>query len=614
MVFRPLRRLVCLVLATVALLATQSTGAATRPVSIGANANFEQHLAQSAHLGWSRIDIVWSFVNPQPGVWQFSYTDGQVNGAIAAGQQILAILHRPPLWVGGGQNENIPPRSTTEWSEFVRRVAQRYAGRIAAYEIWNEPDLKSTSSLGIGWGRNIEEPPLYVDFLRAAALEIRAHAPGTLVVGPTFLSRNDASGADNRKRRILQQIQAAVYPEGRGYTFVDAVSVHNNAQSTEPSRTLGRTLNYQNLAYVWNHAPSLRTRPVWVTEYGWRSNAVGESGQREKICNVTRIYTGLLEAAHTDLDDWDVRRAFIYILKASNASASIFRSDSSAKPVVTQYLQRLAFPATQPPALSADHPACNGSSSSQSAVEGIELAASEAWAAFAGFGLEDPQAALPQGYALAFGERSTDGTSLALELGDGNQGAISIQISPASTDTQEQDFVTESGARWTIGQTVVSLAASRAGDPLGKDEIEAVSTAIDPAFAQRCLVETVRGGDEVARDLGLNPPVAPEGFVAGSSFGELTRLSAGCGRTNRPHLPMIDLTWSFGRTTGESIRAGIYRYEDSSEETVILPRSLHWTDGKGNRLWVAAEVDVMTSALTEALYSVAKSMDPSFQP
>ena len=405
-----------------------SLHAATRPVSIGVNANYEHYLARSANLGWSRIDIVWSFINPQPGVWDFSGTDAQINSANAAGQQVLGILHDPPQWVGGGVNANIPPLSTTQWSEFVRRVAQRYAGQIAAYEIWNEPDQKSTSKFGIGWGRSIEEPPLYVDFVHAAAVEIRTYAPGTLVVAPVFMSRNNAYGADNRKKRILEQIQAANYSGSPGYSFIDVFSAHNNASSDEPSKTMGYRLYHENLAYIIGHAPSLRYAPVWVTEYGWRSNAVGESSQREKICNETKIYTGLLESSTTHLDQWDVRRGFIFLLKDPNSSASIFRSDGSPKLVVTQYLQKLAYPATQNPAYSGDYPSCSGTSAPIMASGLSDQPQEDPAASLAVLGLGDPRPALPEGYSELYSERSADGGTVDLAFENPAGDVISVSV------------------------------------------------------------------------------------------------------------------------------------------------------------------------------------------
>lgn len=588
-----------------------SYGQATRPVTIGVNANFEHHLAQSAHIGWSRIDIEWRSVNPSPGVWDFGFPDAQVNEAVAFGQQILGILHNPPQWMGGGPNANIPPLTTTEWAEFVRRVAQRYAGRIAAYEIWNEPDQKSTSQVGIGWGRNIEEPPLYVDFVHAAAVEIRAQAPGTLVVAPAFLSRNDADGADNRKRRILQQIQAATYPDGLGHSFVDVVSIHNNAKSTENAYTMAVTANNQNLAYVWNHAPSLRTRPIWVTEFGWRSNAVGEAGQRERICHVIKFYTGLVGPFGTaPLRDWDVRRAFIYVLKEAGSSASIFRGDNSSKPVVTQYLQLLPYPATQNPTDYFGYPACNGTSSLQ-AVGGLGEGIKES---FGALGLSDPRLPLPADFPELYLERSTDGKSLDAVFGDGSEAVLVVSISPASSDEPDPQALTEAGLAWRSGPVRISVTGMRSGVPLGKSFLRAVAVAIDPLFDRACMVESVFANDHAVRRLGFSPPKAPRGFVKERAVIELTRPTDGCGSVSRGYSSsVLDFTWTFASRTGAVIRAGIYRYDHDSGASFVGPASFHWCDGQGNRFWVAADAARITKSLRRALVQVAKSMDPTFE-
>jgi hypothetical protein len=81
--------------------------AATHPVSIGVGGVWDLWLARSANLGWVRFDIYWSNVNPQPGVWDFSFYDTRVAEAAANGQQILAILHVVPAWAGGGSRGNI---------------------------------------------------------------------------------------------------------------------------------------------------------------------------------------------------------------------------------------------------------------------------------------------------------------------------------------------------------------------------------------------------------------------------------------------------------------------------------------------------------------------------
>jgi len=576
-------------------------------VSIGVNANWEQNLALQAHLGWTRLDIGWKDINPQPGVWDFAVTDSQVNDALAQGQQILAILHLVPAWLT--TNADIPPLSTSQWSAFVQQMAQHFAGRIAAYEIWNEPDDGNINGDGIGWGRNIEEPPLYTDFVHAAAVQIRAYAPGTLVVAPAFQSRNTASGVDNRKKRILDQIQGASYPEGPGYSFVDVISVHNNAGDTEPSRDMGRRLNYENLAYVWNHAPSMRTKPVWVTEYGWKSSSVTEAGQSEKICNVTRTYTGLLEAAYTSLGDWDVRRAFIYSLK-DGGSRQIFRSDNSPKPTVTQYLQHLAYPAVQNPAYSADYPACSGAGLTAFASSSPETSG-DVWSAFARLGLRDPRPGIPSGFSALAAERSPDGQSISAAF-QSRDGVLDIFVSPSSADNAGRRLLSDTGAEWTSGPVHVSVSGMRSGSPIGKEIIRALGTALDPAFDKACMTESVLPDDGVIRSLGYRPPQAPPSFAEVDASLELTRPTRGCRAGAFKEASVIDLTWKFQNAANEVIRAGIYRYGTGWKGSLSDERSLHWSDAEGTRYWVATEASTVTPALKEALQMVAESMDPGF--
>ena len=590
----------------VALVLAFSSAEATaeQPVSIGLNANFEQFLARGANVGWSRLNILWSNVNPQAGVWDFSFTDQQVNNAVAQGQQILAILANPPLWLGGGANQNIPPLTTTGWAEFARRVAQRYVGKIAAYEIWNEPDLKSTSKFGIGWGRNIEEPPLYTDFVHAAAVEIRTYSPGTLVVAPVFLSRNNANGADNRKRRIFQQIQAATYPDGTGPSFIDVTSYHNNAGDTESSNTQAARLYFENLAYLGNYCPALRWNPVWVTEYGWRSNAVGESGQREKICNVTRAYTG---RTHASLAFHNITRAFVYVQKSSTESSSVFRSDNTAKPAVTQYLRHLAYPAVQNPAWSTDFPSC---SAPPPPIGSLATGGSEdVWTALSAMGLSDPRAAIPSDLSVFQSTLSEDRQSLDILFTDSRGGYITLLVSPSSHGTKPYAF-TSVGADWTNGVSGFSISGMLDEQPMGKSLVQRVSNALDPSFGDSCMIETVSADDSTVRQLGFIPPAAPQGFRRMESLLEFTRPTKGCAISN--HVPVLDFVWRFENEVGEVLRAGIYNYGYDSDASLATERSLHWSGRDGARYWVATESTASSDDLRNVLYVLAKSMDPSF--
>ena len=597
-----------LALMSLPFLASSPLAAATRPVSIGLNANREPWLARSANVGWVRMDLYWPHAEPQQGVWDLADEDNRIAEALANGQQILAILHAVPAWANGGGCGSTPPMTTVDWEDFVRTLAIRYSGLIAAYEIWNEPDIAPGDCFGIGWNRNVEEPPLYTDFVHTAAQQIRTYSPGSLVIGPAYKSRNDGynSQADNRKRRFFQQMNAAVYPDGPGPSFLDATSFHNNAGHTEPSTTMATRLNNENLNYL-QHIPPLIDAPIWVTEYGWKANSVTLNGQREKECNVTKMYTGLLDAQYTGLGYRNITNAFIYLQKDSSTSRAIFYGPyDTPTPVVPQYLQRLAYPAVQQPAYSADYPNCNGSLSLQP-----EIQLKDAVAQWDVHGLRDPREGLPFGFVAHEGEQSADGRSVFFSY-KGRAGAIvSVSTGPAEAG-DGAPFISDSAAEWTRGDTRISISHLSGPEP-GKGWARTLAAAIDPDFAKACVEDRLLADDAAVHNLGFRAPQAPKGFVALEHRHELTRMSGGCGTALAASPKDFDFLWSFIGASGEIVRAGIYRYGASFQGEVINPASLHWGDARGTRYWVAADAGAtMTPALQNALYAVARSMDPSF--
>ena len=93
----------------------------------------------------------WLNIEPAQGQWDFSRLDAFVAKAQAHGtKHILLTLGGTPTWAAKqvrptdaawlGAGSASPPKDWADWAEFVGKVAQRYKGRIDAYEIWNEPN------------------------------------------------------------------------------------------------------------------------------------------------------------------------------------------------------------------------------------------------------------------------------------------------------------------------------------------------------------------------------------------------------------------------------------------------------------------------------------------
>jgi hypothetical protein len=68
------------------------------------------------------------------------------------------------------------PEFMDEWGEFCGAVAGRYPGRIAAYQIWNEPNLSRE------WGNSAPDPAGYVELLHVCSEAIRAADPDAILI------------------------------------------------------------------------------------------------------------------------------------------------------------------------------------------------------------------------------------------------------------------------------------------------------------------------------------------------------------------------------------------------------------------------------------------------
>lgn len=320
-------------------------------VTLGVNAGHTFDLVRDANLGWARITIPWRDVNPAPNVWNFNGINSVVTAAEREGLQILAVLSTAPQWAGGGEFGTVPPENVGLWREFVRRTAEQFAGRIAAYEVWNEPNLRDIPIHGVGWDRPLDARPFYTDYLRAASQEIRAAAPGTLVVGPVSSSR-----PNDRTELLYQQLEA------RGASqFVDVVSFHANGTDRVFSDVVADIQRSLNLLTSRN--PSNAGKSIWITEFGWfggsagREEIGGEVAQRQLIERLVQRMAGAhgcispIGFAVEGENGWSehaITHAFIFtLLDIEGDPSGLYRGDQAPKRVVQEYLRSLPFPARQ---------------------------------------------------------------------------------------------------------------------------------------------------------------------------------------------------------------------------------------------------------------------------
>lgn len=93
----------------------------------------------------------WPQLEPQRGQWDFKRLDKYVAMAGLTGIELLLPLGLSPAWASARPDETsayrpgnaAEPAKLEDWRNYVRKVAERYKGRIRNYELWNEPNLKN---------------------------------------------------------------------------------------------------------------------------------------------------------------------------------------------------------------------------------------------------------------------------------------------------------------------------------------------------------------------------------------------------------------------------------------------------------------------------------------
>jgi hypothetical protein len=218
---------------------------------------------------WVRMFAPWPDLQPARGVfapnWLASYE--RVFSGLPSGTKVIIDVVDTPRWETGSSDEHMPPANRDDYAAFLGALARRWAGRVAAYEIWNEEDSPS-------WWTGAPDPAAYAQLLKATYPVLKTDDPSaTVVLGG--LTGND------------YQFLAGVYQAGGKGSF-DAVGVHTDTACDvlSPYDFLrgpdNRMIADSFLAYREVHATMLANlddKPIWLTEMSWRTtNAICPEG------------------------------------------------------------------------------------------------------------------------------------------------------------------------------------------------------------------------------------------------------------------------------------------------------------------------------------------------
>ena len=230
-------------------------------------------------FGWVKVQVAWKVYEPQPGeyeVWRFQELDHLVSRSASANIRVLLSVAKAPEWSRATTEADGPPQDYAHFQQFMEYLAWRYQGNVAAYELWNEPNLQRE------WAGEPLSAARLVELIRYGAAGVRAGDSQALVVSaaPATTGINDGVTAIDDRVYLRQMLDAGVGD------IVDAVGVHpygwanppdasvNDGNPVAPSHNNHRSFffgdtmrDYRAMLEEAGHAEL----PLWLTEFGWGS-------------------------------------------------------------------------------------------------------------------------------------------------------------------------------------------------------------------------------------------------------------------------------------------------------------------------------------------------------
>ncbi|NJA88744.1 hypothetical protein HCX48_05835 [Rhodocyclus tenuis] len=198
-------------------------------------------------------NVTWRDLQPERERWNFTRLDLDVAMATLTHTELLLPLALTPQWASSrpteqsayGPGHAAEPLQIEDWQRYVDTVARRYAGRIAAFEIWNEP-----SDAGFFSG-DIDT----LIRLNCSAYEIiKSVSPTAIVVSPSA----------SYQLKGIDWLSSYIARGGKG--CFDVIGFHYYTLAHEAPEAI-IPLVQATRSMLASHG--LGSMPIWNTESGW---------------------------------------------------------------------------------------------------------------------------------------------------------------------------------------------------------------------------------------------------------------------------------------------------------------------------------------------------------
>jgi LysM repeat protein len=283
------------------------------------NQNVSTLTAQVAQLGvtWVKVEVDWKDLEPVEGQISFATLDPVVAALEANNLNILLTVSTAPSWARTSVDEDGPPDNFDDFATFVSALAEQYAGRVAAYEIWNEPNLRRE------WNSDVYpiRADHYVSLLSKAYTAIKAKDANAKVISAGLAPTGFNDGVNAIDDRVfLQDMYSNDVAD-----YSDAIGAHPSGWANPPNATCctqpeGVESHYSDTHFYFkdtlNAYRVIMDRnndsgtAIWVTKFGWGTSA---DTNAPSTSSSYLAYTDLTEQATYDSEGFAAGKALNFV-------------------------------------------------------------------------------------------------------------------------------------------------------------------------------------------------------------------------------------------------------------------------------------------------------------
>jgi hypothetical protein len=338
----------------------------------------DKHVTQLKSVGAEvvRLPVTWHLMEEagagQTADWFWKGLDAQVAAVEKAGAKLIIEMAQTPCWASSDPQKRCqdpkyigyikyPPTDVNNYGKAFARLAQRYKGRVLAYEIWNEPNFTgnwlpygarpSVSNDGDGSFVDLAAAAKYAALVKATYSRLKAADPTAKVVAGSI------SGGD------VAYVQALYKAGIKGY--FDAFAIHPYT-AAYPSNHLNHGKSFGpdecpvGASKFWCFKVGVEgirnamlaagdDKQIWFTEFGFDSNTswngsglAGQATHLQQAVNLINNWSFVPVAcwyALVDLNSYENKREYQF---------GLFNSSLNIKPAGTKFKELMSSTNNKP--------------------------------------------------------------------------------------------------------------------------------------------------------------------------------------------------------------------------------------------------------------------------